>query len=567
MTEPGSGWYGSDLLVDRLAALGLDYISLNPGASIRGLHDSLVNPPGRTPEMILALFEGVAVAIAHGYAKAGGRPMAVGLHDTVGLLHGSMGIFNAFVDRAPMVIMVGTGPLDAARRRPWLDWIHTVGEQGELVRNFTVFNEQPTSVDATLAALTRATRAAVQAPGGPALVTLDIDVQEAEASAPSGPDPERGPVARIGPDPVLVDTLVADLRAAARPLFVTDRPLSAAGSATLVRLAERVGAGLLELGGGASFPVGHPHDVSEAAAAALAAADHVLFIEVRDPAWALGPVDLATRKVAGAAGDRKMASVGLSALMARSWITTEAPGPDRLEIIADAGLALETILDAWGSQVRPLDAAFAELAARGGPALPEAEGDARGLFRAHVATAVRDALGGHDWILANGQFGGWARRILRFRTVDQWLGHSGGAGLGYGAGASIGAALALRGTGRIVLDFQADGDLLYTPQAMWTAASHGIPLLMVVDGNRTYSKDELHQRTVAKERGRSPERATVGITMETPTIDHAGLARSLGVWSEGPLTDMASVRSALARAVEVVRAGEPAVVEVRTSPR
>ena len=563
--DAGSGWYGSDLLVDRLSGLGFEYLALNPGASLRGLHDSLVMPPGRTPEMILGLFEGVAVAIAHGFVKAGGKPMVVGLHDTVGMLHGSMAVFNAFIDRAPMVILVGTGPLDAAARRPWLDWIHVVGEQGAQLRDFTVWNEQPTSIDAMLMAANRAARAALTAPGGPALISLDIDLQEQRVDAPSGPDPVRTPVARIAPDPALVRELIADLRAASRPLIITDRPLTAAGSRALVALAERTGAGLLELGGGASFPVGHPHDVSEHAKAALAAADHLTFVEVRDPAWALGPVDLATRKVEGGQGDRKAASIGLAALMAKSWIVTEAPGPDRLEIIADAELGLEAVLDEWGSQRRALDPVYTELAAKGGPALPEATGDARGLFRPHVATALKEALGSRDWILANGPFGGWARRILRFQRVDQWLGHSGGAGLGYGPGASIGAALALRGSGKIVIDLQADGDLMYTPQAMWTAAAHNIPLLQIVDGNRSYSKDEQHQRVVAKERGRNLEHSSRGVVFDEPAIDHAGLAKSLGVWSHGPVTDAAELRSAFAKAIEVVAAGEPAVVEVRTS--
>jgi len=565
MTNSGSGWYGSDLLADRLSALGFEYLALNPGASLRGLHDSLVMPPGRTPEMILGLFEGVAVAIAHGYVKAGGKPMVVGLHDTVGMLHGSMAVFNAFIDRAPMVILVGTGPLDAANRRPWLDWIHVVGEQGAQLRDYTVWNEQPTSIDAMLNAANRAARAALTAPGGPALISLDIDLQEMPVDAPTGGDPVRTPVARIAPDPALIRELVADLRAASRPLIVTDRPLTPAGSKALIAVAERTGAGLLELGGGASFPVGHPHDVSEHAKAAMAAADHLTFVEVRDPAWALGPVDLATRKVEGGQGERKAASIGLSALMAKSWIVTEAPGPDRLEIIADAELGLEAILDEWGSTARPLDAAYAELVAKGAPALPDAMGDDRGLYRAHVARVLKEAIGPRDWILANGAFGGWARRVLRFERVDQWLGHSGGAGLGYGPGASIGAALALRGSGKLVIDLQADGDLMYTPQAMWTAAAHNIPLLQIVDGNRSYSKDEHHQRVVAKERGRSVELSSRGVVFEEPAIDHAGLAKSLGVWSHGPISDLGELSGALAKAIEVVESGEPAVLEVRTS--
>ncbi len=562
-----SAWYGSDLLADRLAGLGIEHVALNPGASIRGFHDSLVNPPGRSPNLVLALHEGIAVAIAHGYAKAAGRPMAVGLHDTVGLLHGSMAIFNAWADRAPMILVVGTGPLDTARRRPYLDWIHTAGEQGEFVRHLTVWNEQPTSVEALLTTTVRAWRAARSAPGGPALIGLDIDLQEQAVEAPAQPDLTfRLDVARIGPDPALIDELARDLKASKRPLLITDRPLSAEGSASLLRLAEQLGAGLVELGGGASFPVGHPHDVSEGTLEALRAADHVTFIDVRDPAFALGSVNLATRQMEGLEHLPTMASIGLGSLMDRSWIVTESMGPERLDIVADPALALEQLVDAIGTARRPLDPAFAAIAGKPVPAPPAAFSNARGLHRGHVGRALADALGGTDWVLAHGQFGGWARRTLRFQQPGQFLGRSGGEGLGYGPGAAIGAALALRGSGKVVVSLQGDGDLMYTPQALWTAAHDGLPLLMVVDANRTYGKDELHQRVMARERGRSEANVGRGITIDEPTIDLAGLARSLGIAAEGPIEEPADLKLAFQRAVARVKAGEPAVVEVRTSP-
>jgi thiamine pyrophosphate-dependent acetolactate synthase large subunit-like protein len=562
-----TSWFGSDLLVDRLAALGIDHVALNPGASIRGFHDSLVNPPGRAPGMVLALHEEIAVAIAHGYAKAAARPMAVGLHDTVGLLHASMAVFNAWADRAPMLLIVGTGPLDTARRRPYLDWIHTAGEQGEVVRHLTVWNEQPTSVAALLESTVRAWRATRSAPGGPALIGVDIDLQEAAVEAPVEPAAAfRLEVARIAPDPSLIEELARDLRTARRPLFVTDRPLSVEGSASLVALAEGLGAGLLELGGGASFPVGHPQDVSEGALAALQAADHVTFIDVRDPAFALGSVNLATRQMEGLDHLPPMASIGLGGLMDRSWIVTESMGPERLDIVADPALALEQLVDALGSERRSLDPAFAAIAGKPPPAPPAAMGDARGLHRGHVGRVLAEALAGSDWVLAHGQFGGWARRSLRFQRPGQFLGRSGGEGLGYGPGAAIGAALALRGSGKVVVSLQGDGDLLYTPQALWTAAHEGLPILMIVDANRTYGKDELHQRVVARERGRPETNVGRGITLDEPVIDLAALARAQGIAADGPITKIGELELALKRAVARVTAGEPSLVEVRTSP-
>jgi thiamine pyrophosphate-dependent acetolactate synthase large subunit-like protein len=569
VTGTPAAWYGSDLLADRLAGLGIEHVALNPGASIRGFHDSLVNPPGASPSLVLALHEGIAVAIAHGYAKATGRPMAVGLHDTVGLLHASMAIFNAWADRAPMLLVVGTGPLDTAQRRPYLDWIHTAGEQGEFVRNLTVWNEQPTSVEALLTTTVRAWRASRSAPGGPALIGLDVELQEQPVEAPAGGSETsfRLDVARIGPDPTLIEELARDLRAARRPLLITDRPLSAAGSASLLRLAEGLGAGLIELGGGSSFPVGHSHDVTEGTLAALRAADHVTFVDVRDPAFALGAVNLATRQMEGLEHLPPMASIGLGSLMDRTWIVTESMGPERVEIVADPALALEALVDALGMTTqRPLDPAFAAIAAKPAPPLPAAAAGPRGLHRGHVGRVLSKALEGSDWVLAHGQFGGWARRSLRFQQPGQFLGRSGGEGLGYGPGAAIGAGLALRGSGKVVVSLQGDGDLLYTPQALWTAAHEGIPVLTIVDANRTYGKDEQHQRVMARERGRSEANVGHGIVIDGPTIELAALARSLGIAAEGPIDEIGDLETALARAVAQVKAGEPAFVEVRTSP-
>ncbi len=564
-----SRWFASDLLVDRLAALGVTTFALNPGASIRGLHDSLVNPPGRAPEPLLVLHEEIAVAIAHGYAKAGGGTMAVGVHDTVGLLHASMAIFNAWADRAPVLLFVGTGPLDAARRRPWIDWIHTVNDQGALVRDYTRWNDQPTSAEALLSSTDRAWAAIHRSPVGPGLISLDVDLQESEVDRPAFDAALSAPVpraARVAPDPALIEEAAAALRAATAPLFVTDRPLSAAASAALVELARRTGGGLHEVGGGASFPVGHAHDVTEGVDAAMAAADCLVLVEARDPTWALGAVDLHTRKSLTTWRGGPAIAIGLSGATDSTWMVAESPGPERLEITADPELALSALLDAWGDDVRPLPDAFAQAAATTGPALPDARADARGIHRGHLGRAIADALRDVEWTVGNGVIGNWARRTLRWQETGQFLGRSFAGGLGYGMGASIGAGLAYRGSGRVVVDLQGDGDMLYTPQALWTAAHHAIPVLFIVDSNRTYFQDERHQRAMARNRERPVERVGVGIEIDGPAIDHAALARSLGVTSFGPVTDFGDLGPALERAVAAVRAGEPAVVDVRTSP-
>jgi thiamine pyrophosphate-dependent acetolactate synthase large subunit-like protein len=190
--SPQAAW-GSDAIARMLQALELPYVALNPGASFRGLHDSLVNCVGnQKPQMLLCLHEESAVAIAHGYAKASGRMMGVVLHSNVGLMHGSMAIFNAWCDRAPILVLGATGPWDAARRRPWIDWIHTAADQGALVRGYTKWDNQPGSVPAAYDALLRAAQMAMTAPRGPTYVNLDAALQESRLEElPPLPDPSR----------------------------------------------------------------------------------------------------------------------------------------------------------------------------------------------------------------------------------------------------------------------------------------------------------------------------------------------------------------------------------------
>ncbi len=180
--------FGSDVIAETLRALDLRYIALNPGASFRGLHDSLVNFLGnRDPQLLLCLHEEHAVAIAHGYAKVTGRAIGVAVHSNVGLFHATMAIFNAWCDRMPVVILGATGPVDAAKRRPWIDWIHTARDQGAIVRGYVKWDDQPASPAAAREALLRAAAIAHTAPAGPVYVNLDAELQEAPLSAPLPP--------------------------------------------------------------------------------------------------------------------------------------------------------------------------------------------------------------------------------------------------------------------------------------------------------------------------------------------------------------------------------------------
>src|SRR6516162_2360608 len=178
------GW-GSDVVADTLRALKIPYIALNPGASYRGLHDSIVNYLGNeTPQMLLCLHEEIAVAIAHGYAKVTGKAMAAAVHSNVGLFHATMAIFNAWCDRMPVLVLGATGPVDASKRRPWIDWIHTARDQGALVRSYTKWDDQPASAEAAREALLRACWMACTPPKGPVYLNLDAGMQEAPLTDP-----------------------------------------------------------------------------------------------------------------------------------------------------------------------------------------------------------------------------------------------------------------------------------------------------------------------------------------------------------------------------------------------
>src|SRR5690348_1205255 len=180
--------WGSDVIADALRALDIPYIALTPGASYRGLHDSIVNYLGNTkPQMLLCLHEEAAVAIAHGYAKVTGKAMVTAVHSNVGLMHASMAMFNAWCDRMPVIVLGATGPVDAAKRRPWIDWIHTARDQGALVREYTKWDDQPSSPAAAREAILRATWIANTAPCGPVYINFDAELQEAKVAEPLPP--------------------------------------------------------------------------------------------------------------------------------------------------------------------------------------------------------------------------------------------------------------------------------------------------------------------------------------------------------------------------------------------
>ena len=136
---------GSDFMVDVFKSLGFEYVCANPGSSFRGLHESLINYGGnKNPELVTCCHEESAVAMAHAYYKAEGRPLLVAAHGTVGLQHASMALYNAWCDRVPVYMVIGNYN-DAAVRRP-AEWYHGVQDAAAMVRDFTKWDDTPWSL-------------------------------------------------------------------------------------------------------------------------------------------------------------------------------------------------------------------------------------------------------------------------------------------------------------------------------------------------------------------------------------------------------------------------------------
>jgi thiamine pyrophosphate-dependent acetolactate synthase large subunit-like protein len=560
-TDAKLAW-GSDVAAEVLRRLDIPYIALNPGASYRGLHDSLVNYLGnRAPEMLLCLHEEQAVAIAHGYAKATGRPMAVALHSNVGLMHGSMAIYNAWCDRAPMLILGATGPVDATLRRPWIDWIHTAQDQGGLIRNFVKWDDQPGSAAAIPESIYRAWQQTATPPHGPVYVCLDAAIQEAplegEVFIP-GPERYRPPSPPQPAEGALHDAATL-LGRAQRPviLFGRGRRTEQAWN-NRVALAERLGAAMLsDLKAGSMAPTDHPLHVGEPfnqlpkeAREALRSADVILSLDWID----LGGV---LRRAFGAdTVAAKIIHAGEDMYLHNGWGKEhlELP-PIDVHLLGDADTAVIELLALLPPHPRP--------APSHETLPPRSDGDSLNLRR--VARALREAVGGAPVTFAS-LARAWPVDLWPHRHPLDYLGKDGGGGVGSGPGITLGAALALKDSGRLTVGILGDGDTLMSMNALWTAARYSIPALIVVANNRSYYNDELHQEGVARHRSRSPANRWIGQQIDHPAPDIAKLAEAQGVMGIGPLKEATQLADAMRRAVSCVRGGKPCLVDVHIDP-
>ena len=557
--------FGSDVCAEALRDLNVPYIALNPGASFRGLHDSIVNYLGnKTPQMLLCLHEETAVAIAHGYAKVTDKAMAAAVHSNVGLMHASMAMFNAWCDRLPVIVIGATGPVDAAKRRPWIDWIHTARDQGALVRNYTKWDDQPASPAAARESILRAGWIANTVPKGPVYVNLDAEMQEMKLPAElPAIDPARlMPKVETGAPAELLQQTADMLMAAKHPLILIGRVTRDTKAwDERIALAEALGAKVAtSMHCGAGFPTDHPLHVEPPTTfngpelnKAITEADVIVSLDWVDLGGAM--------KFLGGPPKGKVIQVSMDHVAHNGWSMDymALPYADVL-IAADIDVVVKGLLDivSKSGKHKPAPAAT--------PAKPATEYSMTGpLTSRHLGIELKKAVGDRKTSLTHLPIS-WNGEWWPFHHPLDYLGSDGGGGLGGGPGTSVGSALALKGSGRMPMAICGDGDYLMGVTAVWTAAHYRIPMLFVIANNSSFYNDEVHQERVARMRNRPIENKWIGQRISDPDPDLAGLGRAQGARGFGPVKNIADLPKVYAEAIAAVEAGETVVIDVHIEP-
>ena len=576
---------GGDFMVDVFKSLDFEFVAANPGSSFRGLHESLINYGGNAkPELITCCHEESSVAMAHGYYKVEGKPMMAMVHGTVGLQHAAMAIYNAYCDRVPVYVVAGNS-IDATERRPGVEWDHSVQDAATVVRDFTKWDDLPLSLTHFAESAVRAYKIATTPPTMPVLIVADGGLQEdpiPRDAPPRVPKLSRS-VAPQG-DPAAVNDAARLLVQAENPVLVTGRlARTPAGMTYLVQLAELLQAPVVDQGERMNFPSRHVLNHSDRARELIAAADVILGLELTD-FW--GTVNAyrdqlhRTSRSSIKAGT-KLISITSGDLYGKPNYQDQQRYPEvDIAMAADGEATMPALLESVkrqlnGDRKRVFEDRGKKLASLRQQLVERAKSDATWgwdaspISTARLSAELWAAIKDSDWALVSpiDFVSRWPMRLWNFDKPYQFIGASGGAGVGYGAPAAVGAALAHRKYGRLAVSIQADGDLMYAPGVLWTAAHHRIPLLSVMHNNRGYHQEVMHIQRMAVRHERGVDSAKLGTTLENPNIDYAGLARSLGVHAEGPITDPKDLPGALNRAVDVVKRGEPALIDVVSQPR
>jgi thiamine pyrophosphate-dependent acetolactate synthase large subunit-like protein len=579
---------GGDYMVDVLRSLGIEHFAATPGNTFMGLHEAVINYGMVTqPNLrsIMTMHEEASVAMAHGYAKIAGKPMACMMHTAVGLQHGSMAIYNAYADRVPIFMMVGTW-MDGAKRGNWIDWMHGATDGPALVRDFTKWDDTPGSLRQFGESAARAYKFSMTPPYGPTLLAVDTLMQEEEIP---GGEARRPPVPRLpsisppaGEEGAVKETARL-LVNAEHPVIYADRcARTPAGMRLLVELAEALQAPVCDSYNRMNFPWRHPLAQTRRQRALLGQADVLLALECADP------FDLTTLKARNGdlksilpEGSRKISISSADLAPKGNYQNLQRYDGDLdLAMLADAEATLPMLIEEVKRQMP--DTRRAAIEARG-KTLAEAHlaeldrakhaavygWDDSPISMPRLTAELYEQIRGEDWsMVSDTNFQSrWPQALWTADKHYQCIGGSGAAGIGYMSPGSLGAALANQPHGRLSVAIVGDGDLMFGPGILWTAAHERIPILYIVHNNRAYHQEIMYMQTVANRRQRGIDRVGIACNIRDPDIDFASVAKGLGVHAQGPIDNPRDLGPALKRAIAVVKAGEPALIDVVSQGR
>jgi acetolactate synthase I/II/III large subunit len=563
---------GSDLMVQVLKDLGIEYVAGNPGSSFEGLHESIINygnSPNKMPELITALHEESAVTMAHGYGKATGKPMCALLHGTIGVQHGAMSIYQAYYDRTPVLLIAGRD----------LGFIaaHSANDMAGMVRSFTKWDAQPKTLEECLTTIQRAYNEAITPPCGPTMVVIDIEHQKEEARELKVP--AYTPPKITGIDPSQAREIAQGLLDAKNPRIAVGRLRTPDGVKLAVQLAELVGASTDSAAtqGPMSFPQGHPL----CGPGAETLSDYTLGLEAPAATVMLMAPTLSTllnRDVTNIGFGGIAPGVGGNAASGRG----AAPRGRRIDVDAEA--SLPAIIEEVRRQMSPdkrrvIEERSAKHAETNQQARVDvlkrafeqkrAGWDASPIATARIYAELWPLIENEDWVLSSpSSFSGAHNTQLWIHNKPySYLGGQGAGGMGYGAPASVGAALAAKSRGQIVINIQTDGDLNYAPGVLWTAQHHQLPMLTVMHNNRAWHQELMFVEYMCGVRGRGGNRGHIGTTLRDPYIDYRMMAATYGMAGEGPISDPLKLGPALKRGIASVKRGQPYMIDVITQPR
>jgi acetolactate synthase-1/2/3 large subunit len=580
---------GSDFMIDVIKSLGLEYCAANPGTSFRGLHESLITYGGNSsPEFLTCLHEESSVAMAHGYAKIEGKPMMVMAHGTVGLQHASMAIYNCYADRVPLYIILGN-LLGIDYRRGSADWYHSVQDAAAMVRDYTKWDDAPVSLAHFAESAVRAYKIAMTPPYEPVVIVADGTLQEEPISEKNLRIPKLAMSAPPQGDSAAVKEAAQMLVAAENPVIVAGRlARTPHGIDLLIELAEALQARVYDQRLRMNFPSRHPLHVptmSDPITPKLTDADVILGLEAQE-LWTLthtmsglNQFGMEARSITKSGA--KLISVSAVELSHKSNYQDFGRYVEAdLSITGDAEATLPELIEQVKRLITPdRKRAFEQRGAKIAEAnqrirernreLAAVAWDASPISTARMAAEIWGQIKNEDWsLVSNDRYPSyWATRLWDFKKPYHYIGAQGAAGIGYGAPAAVGAALANRKHGRLTINIQPDGDMNYAPGVLWTAVHHKIPLLNIMHNNRAYHQELMYVQMVGNKRDRGLGRADIGTTIKEPNIDYAMMAKAYGMYGEGPISDPKDLGPAIRRGIERVKKGEPALLDVVTQPR